>query len=250
MPAMKFVVTILLLFSTALAAASRAPRNNETHREAYKHYVRGQKLLASERFDGAAEEFQAATKLEDVFTDAYLGLGHAYMGLRRYDNAVHAYQQCLDAARTIFDMRRQNRDTTDRLIDDQLRALREALAQTTLASRQRNGDLAIERRIRELEHSRSLPDGPFEAPAEVLLALGSAHYRGGDWITARGRWEEAVKVNPNLGEAWNNLAVVYMQSGRRGDAELAIRNAEKHGVRVNPKLKEELRTSAFPTIRP
>ena len=77
-----------------------------------------------------------------MFTDAYFGLGHAYMGLRRYASAAQAYERCLAAAQTIFGMREQNRAHTDQLIADQLRALREALAQTSkMPVGQRNAGL-------------------------------------------------------------------------------------------------------------
>jgi Flp pilus assembly protein TadD len=164
------------------------------------------------------------------------------MGLRRYASAIQAYERCLDAAQTIFSMREQDRAKTDQLITDQLRALREALAQAArMAVGQRAAVLGIESRIRELERSKSGLVNRYEPPAQVLFALGSAHYRNGDPIAARERWELAVKINPKIGEAWNNLAVVYMQSGRRGEAEDAVRNAEKHGFRVNPQLKEDIK---------
>jgi Tfp pilus assembly protein PilF len=247
---MTFFLAAVLAITTAVTSPITSqlvidppkPADDLTRREAYQHYVRGQEFLSSERYDRAAEEFQSATKLDHLFTDAHLGLGQAYMGLRRYASAAQAFERCLAAAQTIFGMREQNRAKTDQLITDQLRALREALGQTTrMASGQRNAVLGIEGRIRELERSRSTLTDRFEPPAQVLLALGSAHYRNGDAIAARERWEQAVKVNSNLGEAWNNLAVVYMQAGRRRDAEEAVHNAEKNGFRVNPKLKDDIK---------
>ena len=218
------------------------PSNDLARRTAYHHYVRGQEFLQSELYDKAVNEFQNAVRNDRHFTDAYYGLGQAYMGLRRYASAIQAYERCLDAARIIFSMREQNRARTDQLITDQLRALREALAQTAkMAVGQRAAVIGIESRIRELERSKSGLVNRFEPPAQVLFAAGSAYYRNGDAITARERWEAAVKADPKLGEAWNNLAVVYMQSGRRQDAEAAVRNAEKHGFRVNPQLKEDIK---------
>jgi tetratricopeptide (TPR) repeat protein len=218
------------------------PSNDLARRTAYHHYVRGQEFLQSELYDKAVNEFQNAIRNDRLFTDAHYGLGQAYMGLRRYASAIQAYERCLDAARTIFSMREQDRARTDLLITDQLRALREALAQTgKMAVGQRAAVLGIESRIRELERSKSGLVNRFEPPAQVLFATGSAYYRNGDAIAARERWELAVKVDPKLGEAWNNLAVVYMQSGRRRDAEEAVRNAEKHGFRVNPQLKEDIK---------
>ena len=54
-------------------------------------------------------------------------------------------------------------------------------------------------------------------------------------------WKAALEVNPKLGEAHNNLAVVYLQTGRFAEAEAAIKAAEKAGFRVNPQLKEDVR---------
>ena len=220
------------------------PANDLARRTAYHHYVRGQEFLQSELYDKAASEFQQAIKYDRLFTDAHFGLGQSYMGLRRYASAIQAFDRTLDAARTIFSMRQQDRARTDLLITDQLRALREALAQAAkMPVGQRAAVLNIESRIRELERSKSGLVERFEPPARVLLALGSAHYRNGNAIAARENWEQAVKANTKLGEAWNNLAVVYMESGRRREAEEAVRNAEKNGFRVNPRLKEDIKRS-------
>jgi Tfp pilus assembly protein PilF len=235
-------LTVVFLVAAQVVVNPPVPSNELARRTAYHHYVRGQEFLQSEHYDKAVNEFQNAIKNDRLFTDAHYGLGQAYMGLRRYASAIQAYERCLDAARTIFGMREQDRAKTDQLITDQLRALREALAQAArMAVGQRAAVLGIESRIRELERSKSGLVNRYEPPAQVLFALGSAHYRNGDPIAARERWELAVKINPKIGEAWNNLAVVYMQSGRRGEAEDAVRNAEKHGFRVNPQLKEDIK---------
>ena len=236
------IALLVLALGVQVVVNPPVPSNDLARRTAYNHYVRGQEFMQAELFDKAVGEFQSAIRNDRLFTDAHYGLGQAYMGLRRYASAIQAYERCLDAARTIFSMREQDRARTDQLITDQLRALREALAQTgRMAVGQRAAVLGIESRIRELERSKSGLVNRFEPPAQVLLALGSAHYRNGNAIAARERWEEAVDVNSKLGEAWNNLAVVYMQSGRRGDAEAAVKNAEKNGFRVHPNLKNDIK---------
>ena len=236
------IALLLLIIGVQVVVNPPVPSNDLARRTAYNHYVRGQEFMQAELFDRAVGEFQSAIRNDRLFTDAHYSLGQAYMGLRRYASAIQAYERCLDAARTIFSMREQDRAKTDQLITDQLRALREALAQTgRMAVGQRAAVLGIESRIRELERSKSGLVNRFEPPAQVLLALGSAHYRNGNAIAARERWEEAVDVNSKLGEAWNNLAVVYMQSGRRGDAEAAVKNAEKNGFRVHPNLKNDIK---------
>jgi len=48
-------------------------------------------------------------------------------------------------------------------------------------------------------------------------------------------------VNSKLGEAHNNLAVLYMQTGRKAEAEEAVKAAERARFRVHPQLKEDIR---------
>ena len=48
-------------------------------------------------------------------------------------------------------------------------------------------------------------------------------------------------MDPNLGEAHNNLAVLYMRTGRLAAADEELRLAERSGVRVNPQFKKDLK---------
>ena len=50
-----------------------------------------------------------------------------------------------------------------------------------------------------------------------------------------------MSVNSRLGEAHNNLAVLYMQRGRKADAEAAVKAAERARFRVHPQLKEDIK---------
>ena len=51
---------------------------------------------------------------------------------------------------------------------------------------------------------------------------------------------------PKSGEAHNNLAVVYLQTGRYDEAEKAVKAAEKTGFKVNPMLKEDIAAKKKP----
>ena len=50
-----------------------------------------------------------------------------------------------------------------------------------------------------------------------------------------------MALHPKLGEAHNNLAVIYMQTGRLATAEEEIRAAEKAGFRVSSQFKDDLK---------
>lgn len=53
--------------------------------------VQGKALLAEGKYEAAAAELSKATAQDRNSMDAWLYLGHAYHGLKRYDNALAAY---------------------------------------------------------------------------------------------------------------------------------------------------------------
>ncbi len=239
-------VTVVGLFvGTAVGAgAGQTLATEGARREAFNHYRAGQELLSSERWEQAAGEFRAAIAADSLFVDAHYGLGQAYMGATRFASAVQAYTGCLEAARAVHGLRDRDRVAVDRQTDDQIRELKD---QARRVAATQPGPAAVlkvvqlEQRIQDLERSRSSNSGAFAPPAGVLLALGSAHFRNGARAEAEARWTEAVKADAKLGEAWNNLAVIYLQSGRKSEALDAVSRADRAGFRVNPRLKDDIR---------
>jgi tetratricopeptide (TPR) repeat protein len=219
-------------------AAAQFPAEGRARVRAVQHYRAGVEFLSGEEFEKAVAEFRAAIKIDSVFTDAYYGLGQAHMGLRRYVSAAQAFQSCLEAARKLHEL--SVRAGVQRELDrqDELRELRDTIRHMGPDREWRAARL--HNYISELERLAIRTDRPFEPPPLVLLALGSAHFRNGDAGRAEYYWREAARIDDSLGEAWNNLAAIYAQSGRRADAVVALTNAERAGYRVNPQLKDEI----------
>jgi tetratricopeptide (TPR) repeat protein len=239
------LLSFLFLISVPAAASAQGLASAADRREAFTHYRAGQELLSAEQFEKAAEEFQQSIKYDPLLTDAHYGLGQSYMGLQRYASAIQAFTACIDAARRLHDLRQKDRVATDKAIEEEIRELKDSVRRVA-SGQVRVGQpqmkqTQLEQRIQELERSRSTLSANFEAPAMVLLSLGSAHFRNGDRAAAEQHWSDAVKINSKLGEAWNNLAVIHLGAGRKKEAEDAVRNAERAGFRVNPRLKDDIR---------
>ena len=66
-------------------------------------------------------------------------------------------------------------------------------------------------------------------PTYISVALGSAYFRTNAFADAEREWRAALQVDPKLGEAHNNLAVVLMLTGRFDEAEREVDLAEKSG---------------------
>jgi len=56
-----------------------------------QHLAQGKTLLTEGKYEAAAAEFLQATALDKNSMDAWLQLGHAYAGMKKYDVALAAY---------------------------------------------------------------------------------------------------------------------------------------------------------------
>jgi Flp pilus assembly protein TadD len=237
--------------------ALRAPQSallDRDKQQAVEHYRAGQDALRSEKYEAAEREFQTSIKLDSTYELPRYGLGQTYMAMKRFANAITAFVNCRDvfhanvAADATDDSKRQRR------IDDQLQELenQKALYQSpghhgggasagTLQSylQQLNEQIGT---LKEERH-RKVATGDAPTPAWLSLALGSAYFRTDAYADAEREYKNATAVNPRLGEAHNNLAVVYLMTGRARDAATELDAAEKAGFKVNPQLKEDVRAA-------
>jgi len=245
---MKLVALSLVLFVTTLGTAQAQTIDDAKHREALQHYRAGQELLSSERFDAAADEFSKAIDLDPLLTLAHYGLGQSYMGLKRYASAVQAFNGCKVAYERLAMMRSTDAFRADRNTDDEINYLRERLIAVRSGTLKGSAggpgaEAQLESRLEELQgmkRGRRFDKAETAVPGEVHLALGSAQYRNNQRAEAEASWQAAVTTNPKLGEAHSNLAVLYMMTGRKKEAEEAIKAAEKTKFRVNPQLKADI----------
>jgi len=240
-----FVALLLFLLLSASAVGAQVLASDADRREALTNYRQGQEFLSAEQWEKAVASFQLSIKYDPLLTDAHYGLGQAHMGLQRYTSAIQAFEACIESARSLHRLREKDRVSTDRAIEEEIRELKDSMRRVGSGQvRVAQPGIKItqlQQRIDELERSRSSVGAIFEAPATVLLSLGSAHFRNGARDQAERYWSESVKVNGKLGEGWNNLAVIYLGSGRKPEAENAVKAAERAGFRVNPRLKDDIK---------
>jgi tetratricopeptide (TPR) repeat protein len=242
---MKIVaVAIALVAITASAADGGQLADELARRQALERYRAGQELLTAERYDEAAAEFTAAIGLDPILALAHYGLGQANMGLKRYASAVQAFMGAKEAYARVATLQQSDMLAAQRLLDDEMRELRESLRRLRGGQIKNAGpaiEQQLEQRLQELETMRKgRGTDRFQTPAEVSLALGSAYYRNNQREEAEREWRAAVETNPRLGEAHNNLAVLYMMTGRKQDAQDAVRAAERARFRVHPQLKADI----------
>jgi tetratricopeptide (TPR) repeat protein len=234
------ILVLVLLASPAFAQLA----SEQDRREALQHYRDGQEFMSAEQFEKAAEAYQKAIDKDRLMTLAHYGLGQANMSLRRFASAVQAFTNCREAYRTLHGLSERDRVAVERQRDEEIRELKDTVRRLQGMNTGRQYDLRVtkvEARIDDLERQRTSNQAGFTAPAEVSLALGSAYFRNDQLPDAEREWKAAVEANPKLGEAHNNLAALYAITGRKSEAESAVKAAEKAGFRVNPRLKEDIK---------
>jgi tetratricopeptide (TPR) repeat protein len=239
------IAALVLAVSSAPPALARQTPTARQQGEAIRHYRAGQDLLYRESFDKAAAEFRQAIQLDPLLTLAHYGLGQANMNLKQYPAAVRAFSDCRDAYRRIGELSLRRAVDGDRLRDDEIRELRDTIrairSGRVKMNQPENAILKLESRIGDLEVSKSKGLQTVPVPAEVFFSLGSAHFRAGQLDEAERGWKEAVSHNSGFGEAYNNLAALYLTTGRPREADGAVKQAEKAGFKVHPNLKADIR---------
>lgn len=229
----------------ALPGAAQTPVSPQDQETALDHYRRGQALMFDESFDRAAAEFRRAVAIDPLLTLAHYGLGQASMNLKAYPEAVAAFEGCRDAYLRIGELATRQSADAERRRDDEVRELRETITAIRTGrvkvDQPQNAVLRLESRIRDLDRSRQRGQEAVTVPAEVSFSLGSAYFRSGRLEDAERGWKAAVDTHADFGEAWNNLAALYLMTERPRLAAEAVTRAERAGFPVHPQLKADIR---------
>jgi tetratricopeptide (TPR) repeat protein len=252
---------ILVLALPRLSAAADACPERASPAEtqqAFALYRQGQEALESGQWTEAESRFLASTRLDPSLPLGHYGIGELYMTHKQFPEAVAAFSACKEAFKCLGLSQAERREL-GRLLDDATHELRDAvrrleqqrLARGLILWQEVNrsappgmGQSALyvqqlEKRLMQLEEWKRRVATP-RLPAQVPMALGSAHFQSGSLAEAEREFREALDLDPRLGDAHNNLAVVYMLMGRLDAAEAELKRAEKAGASVSPRLKEEI----------
>jgi len=243
--------TVSVWTAAILLAGTGAPGQEVTplqRREAREQYSEGEQRMRAEDFEGAVVRFRAATRLDPRYVLAHYSLGQASMALKRYPDALQAYQDCKEAIRSEGALEERARAEADRERRDEIRELQDSLRRLRagkIKSASPGTDVAIEQRIRLLEQANLRgAEQRVRIPAELSLSLGSAHFRLGQLDPAEAEYRAAVDGDDGLGAAHNNLAVIHMLKGRFDEARNAIERAEQAGFAVSDQFKKDLEARA------
>ena len=139
--------------------ATQAPEKDaiseQSRKEAREHYQAGMEKMRAETFAEAAEEFQAAVKLDRLFVLAHYQLGEARMALKQYPEAVAALEGCVAAHKEVVRLQETDRAVGEKRMDEEIQTLKDSIrlyqSGTTKSVQPQNQILKLETQLHELE---------------------------------------------------------------------------------------------------
>jgi Flp pilus assembly protein TadD len=249
MPAQELAL-LIILFAPAAPSSQKVIAPSPEAQIANRHYKTGWEAMRAEHWAEAAKEFQQAIDVSPRFTLAYYSLGRAEMALHDFPKAIAAYVKCRELYVAANGERYSNQLDARQQIDDRLLELRTALNQASQRGGTRTPTQTQSLMVRELQAEIDRLEQARERSLNLTLdtrvpyfvphALGAAYFRTGRFADAEREYHTALEANPSSGETHNNLAVLYLVTGRLEDARTAVKNAEKVGFTVNPGLKDDI----------
>jgi tetratricopeptide (TPR) repeat protein len=245
----------MLVLLTVLASPSSVPAQilksaSPEAQRANHHYKRGWEAMRAEGWPEAAREFQQAIDNDPKFTLAYYALGRAEMALHEFPKAIDAYLKCRELYVALGGERFSDQLDAKRRLEDRILELHTALNQAnqrggvrsqtqsqSLMARELQAEIDRLEQARERDLMLTLDS---KVPYFVPLALGAAYFRSGRFADAEREYLTSLAANPASGETHNNLAVLYLLTGRFPEARAAVVSAERVGFKVNPGLKDDI----------
>ena len=207
----------------------------------------GWEQMRGEKFEQARKHFQAAIEINPEFEMPFYGLGRAHMALKQYVSAISALSRCRDLYVAQVGRQFSTQQDAQRYRADRITELDEMIRQVQSGPQ----TIQTQDQLRQLqEQKRQLQDiiarganmsVTTAVPAWVSLSLGSAYFRSGRLADAEREYKATIEADRKSGEAYSNLAVVYLETGRIAEAEAALKDAKKSGFKVNPQLEQAIK---------
>jgi tetratricopeptide (TPR) repeat protein len=246
---------LMLLAGSGLSSAQQQTQAMMNRERARPAYTRGLELMKGEAWPEAAQAFKEATDIDPEFDLAYYCLGRVDMNLKKYVDAIAAYEKSRaiirsEAGRQFSSQQERLRSTRERLVelDDAIRQLQGGALTGQNSERLRQLQEYRRQLVERTERGTTNLTVDTSVPAFLSLALGSAYFRAERFDDAEREYKAAIDADPKAGEAHSNLAALYLQIGRVDEAEKSVKSAEKVGFRVNPGLKDAIQAAKKKTM--
>jgi len=211
-------------------------------------YEKGKKHFLNEEYKEAEKELKKCIKRMPEHSGAYFFLsqisdkkGNLDKSLEQIEKAKENFANMTKIKTNIeqlyiFELREQKSQKEERI-----RELRMSLPNVAPQDRGAvEGAIgAIEGEIGTINSRLTTPiPSPEEIPADLFYFHGNIFFKLRKFEEAYAQYQEAIRINPKYGDAYNNLANLYYISKQYEKALECLNQAEASGTEVNPEFKK------------
>ncbi len=219
-------------------------------------YLDGSKQFAKGNLEKAEAKLLAALEIMPAHADASFVMAQLQLKRKEFSGALAA----ITAAEKNYSAISQFHNITYQQYLQDLRQKRQSLqeqlgrmedALRNVSSDQRGSVeeamKGISLNIQQIDFllKSPIPDA-IEVPAGYFYIHGNILYQMGMLDDAAARYQEALRLDPRLGSAYNNLALVSFSRGRYEEALNCLLRAEGAGVKINPEFKKTVLAKIAP----
>lgn len=247
------LASLIILVAPIVTAADASPQDKDAvlqdYNRARQHFHRGLDQFKAKRYDQAGASFEKALRILPDYAEAALQFGLCYYYNDDFETAGETIEEAknkyLRWHHTYYDIKIQIYNEAQNRINE----LNKQIADIEVRKSQASGDQVskLSQQIAELQqikHSHESVDRPMVTepvvPAKYYFHCGNCYLKMQKWNEAFAEYAQAIEIDPNYGEAHNNLAYIYYLAKQYDNAWEHLQLAEENGAEVNPKVKEML----------
>lgn len=214
-------------------------------------FEKGKKNFLKENYRKAEKELKKCLKKMPEHSGAYFFLsqisykwGNLVESLEEIEKAKKNYVY-MDNINTnleqlyIFELQEQEREKEERL-----RLLRESLSRTQTTEERSKIEAGIGRVEADIGTINSQLSRPWpsseQIPADYFYFHGNILFKLKKYEEANTQYQEAIRINPQRGDAYNNLASLYYMGKQYQRALDYLKQAEANGAKINPEFKKAI----------
>jgi tetratricopeptide (TPR) repeat protein len=221
-----------------------------------KNFEKGKIHFAREDYKKARKEFEKILKQIPEHADARFFLsqidykeGDVEKALSHIQIAKEHYEFSAKIKMKLAEMERIKLEEQKQELEDKRSDLEEkiiSLAQSADKEEQEDMKVSLQRKIentekqiKSIEVQLAVPvSSMVDIPAEYFYVNGNIYFRMKKFQEAHDQYQEAIRINPRHGEAYNNIAALYFQVKQYQKAMNYLNQAEENGAKVNPEFKK------------
>jgi len=215
---------------------------------ANKYFEDGKKYFLKEEYKKAEKELEKCLEKMPEHSGACYFLSQIYDKKGNLDQALEQIEKAkenfakMSGIKTnfeqlyIFELQEQKMQKEERV-----RVLKESVSNVAPDKRTRVeaaiGEMEADIGLINSQLSKPIPTEE-EMPADYFYLHGNIFFKLRKFEEAFGQYQEAIRINPRFGDAYNNLANLYYMSKQYQKALDCLNQAEASGVEVNPAFKK------------